>query len=76
TPFYADLLRLTGESEKAIEKYKHYLDVIGEDFVVRQKLGKLYGDMGNITLACEVFRKILQDDPQNMAAKHFLEQYS
>jgi tetratricopeptide (TPR) repeat protein len=76
TPFYADLLRLTGESEKAIQKYKHYLDVVGDDFVVRQKLGKLYGDMGNITAASEVFSEILQDDPQNMAAKHFLEQYS
>ncbi|MBF0381954.1 MAG: DUF115 domain-containing protein [Magnetococcales bacterium] len=76
TPFYADLLRLTGESQKAIASYKHYLEVVGNDLVVRQKLGKLYGDMGDITAACEVFNQILQDDPQNMAAKHFLEQYS
>ncbi|MBF0194279.1 MAG: DUF115 domain-containing protein [Magnetococcales bacterium] len=75
TPFYADLLRLTGEPKKAIAKYKHYLDVVGDDFVVRQKLGKLYGDMGDITAASKVFREILQDDPQNIAAKHFLEQY-
>jgi tetratricopeptide (TPR) repeat protein len=76
TPYYADLLRLTGDGEQAIVMYKQYLDLVLNDFITQQKLGKLYGDMGNITAACELFNTILEQDPGNKAARHYLEQYA
>ncbi|MBF0357839.1 MAG: DUF115 domain-containing protein [Magnetococcales bacterium] len=76
TPYYADLLRLTGDQKLAVVKYREYLDVVDHDLVVKQKLGKLYGDMGSRVEAVEMFEEILKDDPQNMAVKHYIEQFS
>ena len=75
-PYYADLLRMTGAREAAINVYKKYLKVVIGDFVTEQKLGKLYGDMGDIKAAQDVFNAILKKDPQNRAALLYLEQYS
>ncbi|MBF0448772.1 MAG: DUF115 domain-containing protein [Magnetococcales bacterium] len=75
-PYYADLLRLTGSGDEAVKVYKQYLGVVNEDLVTKQKLGKLYGDLGNLVAAKETFEAILQKDPHNKAAHLYLEQYS
>jgi tetratricopeptide (TPR) repeat protein len=75
-PYYADLLRMTGDPDQAVVMYKQYLDMVAGDVVTEQKLGKLYGEMGNLAAAQEVFNRILQIDPDNKAAHHYLEQYA
>ncbi|MBF0369108.1 MAG: DUF115 domain-containing protein [Magnetococcales bacterium] len=69
TPFYGDLLRLTGDKEQALEIYRGYVEIAEEDFVTRQKLGRLHMELGHMDQARETFSAILQADPHNKAAQ-------
>ncbi len=73
-PYYADLLRMTGDGEEAIAIYKYYLSIVTQDLITEHKLGKLYVEMGKIAEAREQFNSILKQDPENKAAQYFLSQ--
>ncbi|MBF0161014.1 MAG: DUF115 domain-containing protein [Magnetococcales bacterium] len=74
-PAYGDLLRLTGQPQGAVDVYRAFIDKVKQDWVTRIKLGKLYGEMGNVAAARQVFEEILQQDPDNKAALLFLQQH-
>ena len=71
-PYYADLLRLSGERERAVTVYTDYVKIVKNDFVTIQKLGKLHQEMGDIEAARAVFQGILDRDSENRGAKQLL----
>lgn len=72
SPIYGDLLRLSGNRTEAVKVYTTYLDRVQGDAVTEMKLGRLYGDMGDMAAAREVFLAILEKDPDNKAARQYL----
>ncbi|MBF0127712.1 MAG: DUF115 domain-containing protein, partial [Magnetococcales bacterium] len=71
-PYYAELLRLTGDGQSAVSIFEDYLKVVQKDFVTMVKLGKLYLELGQPEEAGKTFGRILADDPENRAARTFL----
>ncbi|WP_130472070.1 6-hydroxymethylpterin diphosphokinase MptE-like protein, partial [Candidatus Magnetaquicoccus inordinatus] len=73
-PHYGDLLRLTGQREEAVAVYGGFVQLVKNDLVTLNKLGKLHGEMGNLEAARAVFTQVLQLDPGNKAAQLFWQQ--
>jgi hypothetical protein len=71
-PQYADLLRLLGQHQAAADLYVDYLEKAPSDFGVLLKLGQLYHSMGAGDAARQVFRMVLEQDPENDAARELL----
>ncbi|MGD2119547.1 MAG: DUF115 domain-containing protein [Chromatiales bacterium] len=71
-PMYADLLRLTGDFQKALDIYTDYLKRSPYDLLVMIKLGKLYRQLGVDESARWVFNHIIEQDPANKIARQQL----
>ena len=71
-PQYADLLRLLGQHQAAADLYVDYLEKVPSDFGVLLKLGQLYQSMGAGDAASQVFQMVLEQDPENGAARELL----
>lgn len=72
TPQYADLLRLLGQHQQAADLYVDYLENVPSDLGVLLKLGQLYQGMGAHDAARQVFQMVLEQDPDNGAARGLL----
>ncbi|MBF0107888.1 MAG: DUF115 domain-containing protein [Magnetococcales bacterium] len=73
-PFYADLLRLTGDRTRALGVYRDYNKVVRGDFVTLIKMGQLLleeGDWQGVQACC---RTILDKDEGHAGARMLLEQ--
>lgn len=71
-PQYADLAKLLGQTQTALNTYADYLDRFPDDSVVLFKVGKLYKENGHDDSAASVFRYLLEKDPANEAARQML----
>lgn len=67
-PQFAELLRLTGDQQRAIDIYTDYLSRVPDDLSTMLKLGNLYKNLGANQAALEAFRYILERDPNNPGA--------
>lgn len=71
-PQYADLLRLMGQHQAAADLYVDYLEIVPTDIGVLLKLGQLYQTMEVGDIARKVFQMVLEQDPENIAARELL----
>jgi hypothetical protein len=72
-PQYADMLRLSGDMQGAVDVYTHYLARVPADHQAMLRLGKLYQSIGALDSAKTAFSYILERDPENKAAKTLLQ---
>lgn len=73
-PIYANLQRLNGYREEALVTYTNYMKHVQKDALTQTRLGMLHAEMGNTKEAAQVFQDLLEKDPDNKAAKLFLEE--
>ena len=73
-PQFAELLRLTGNTDAAINVYTNYLNTAPSDIVSMLRLGKLYQSIGVKEAAKTAFDYVLQQEPDNKTARSLLEQ--
>lgn len=73
-PNYADMLKILGRHEEAIEVYGQYLGQAPDDLSVMLKLGEVYLAMEANESAEVAFRYVLEKDSDNTAARAFLAQ--
>lgn len=73
-PQFAELLRLSGNTDAAITVYSDYLSKAPGDHVAMLRLGKLYRTIGAVDAARTAFTYILEHDPENKAAQTLLEE--
>lgn len=73
-PQYAELLRLTGNTQAALDVYTDYLHKVPLDYAVMLKLGRIYQDMGIEESARWAYSYVLEQDPDNKSAGALLEQ--
>jgi len=71
-PRYAELLRITGQTQKAIDVYTEYLSLVPHDLTTMLKLGLLYKKIGHTEGAHWVFKHILDHDPDNETASNLI----
>ena len=71
-PQLADMLRLSGHPETAADVYTNYLTQVPGDHATMLRLGKLYQSMGALDAARTAFTYILDQDPDNEAARSLL----
>ncbi|MBF0422950.1 MAG: DUF115 domain-containing protein [Magnetococcales bacterium] len=71
-PFYADLLRLTGDTDKAIVEYQNYVEVVQDDLAALMTLGTLLFDHGKRDGAQRCCDCILSRDQSHKAARSLL----
>ncbi|MBF0180076.1 MAG: tetratricopeptide repeat protein [Magnetococcales bacterium] len=71
-PYFAELLRLTGDGQGAVGIFEDYLKVVRKDFLTMVKLGRLYLELGQREEAARTFGRILEEDPENRAARTLL----
>lgn len=73
-PQLAELLRLNGDIEGAIAIYNSYLGQAPGDLVCMLRLGKLYQSIGSKEAAKTAYDYVLQQEPENQAARALLDQ--
>lgn len=73
-PQYAELLRITGNIEDAINIYTDYLKKAPRDYAAMLKLGKLYQQIGVADSARWAYNYVIEQDPENQAASALLAQ--
>ncbi len=73
-PQYAELLRLTGNTEAAITVYTNYLGLVPGDLTTMLRLGRLYQSIDAKEAARTAFNYVLQQEPDNKSAQSLLEQ--
>ena len=71
-PQFAELLRLSGQTEAAISVYSDYLSKAPGDHIAMLRLGKLYHSIGAEEAARTAFNYILEQEPDNRAARTLL----
>lgn len=64
-PQYADLLKLLGDTNRALDLYADYLDIVPNDPTVLIKVGQIYRELGMNDEALSIFRHLHGQDPQN-----------
>lgn len=72
-PYYADMLKLGGDVGGALDIYADYLETVREDISVMLKMGTLYMDSGIEEGARLMFNMVLEREPWNQAALHFID---
>ncbi|MBF0422460.1 MAG: DUF115 domain-containing protein [Magnetococcales bacterium] len=72
-PALANLQRLNGMMAQAATTYTRYLTHVPKDLATQVRLGMLYAEMGENALAVAVFEDILRKDPDNKAARLYLD---
>ena len=73
-PQFAELLRLSDNPEAAADVYTHYLSQAPGDLVSLLRLGRLYQSIGAQDAAKTAFTYILDQDPDNKAARSLLDE--
>lgn len=73
-PQFAELLRLSGNPEAAANVYTQYLSQAPGDHVTMLRLGKLYQSIGAMDAARTAYTYILDQDPDNQAARTLLDE--
>ncbi len=71
-PQYAEMLRLTGAVDRAVDIYLDYLERVPGDLVVMLKLGRLQKEMNIEEGARLIFNHVLTLHPRNKTAKALL----
>ena len=71
---YAELLRLSGDTQAAADVYTNYLTKAPGDLAAMLRLGRLYQTMGVDDAARTAFSYVLEKDPDNKAAMALLQQ--
>jgi len=69
---YAELQRLTGDLQGAINTYADYLEKAPNDFGAMLKLGKIFNQVGVAESAIWAYNYVLEKDPNNQAAQTLL----
>jgi hypothetical protein len=72
-PYYADLLRIDGQVERAIDVFTAYLKRCPFDLHTMMKLGMLYFQIGAYESAEWVMQHVLSKQPENAAALETLD---
>lgn len=72
-PQYADLLRLSGRLQDAVNAYTDYLQKVPGDLSTMLKLGRLFQDAGVVDSARWAYGYVLEKDPDNKAARGLLQ---
>jgi len=70
---YADLLKLTGSHQQALDTYLSYLEQVPHDINIILKIGNYYRELNIEEGARAMFEHALSMDPENTAAKQLLE---
>ncbi len=65
---YADLLRITGKHEQALNTYIDYLEKVPYDTSILIKTGQYYEELGITDGAVMMFSEVLKKDPKNKTA--------
>lgn len=73
-PPYGDLLKAVQRYEEAFDVYNRYLALAPDDISTLMKLGQFCLEAGLADLARDLFRRVLEKDEANGAAKGYLEQ--
>jgi len=71
-PFYADILRITNNTEAALDAYTTYITKVPDDLIVAMKLAQLYQKLDIKEAARWLFNHIIETDPNNESAKSCL----
>jgi len=72
SPQYAELLRLTGDYQGAVDVYTGYLELAPNDYGAMLKLGKIFQTAGSAESASWAYNYVLEKDPGNQAAQTLL----
>lgn len=72
SPQYAELLKLTGDLQGAVDTYSRYLEMAPQDFGAMLKLGKIFAIAGSAESASWAYNYVLEKDPGNQAAQTLL----
>ncbi len=70
-PFFARFHELTGDKLKALEIYTKYIEQVGIDLSVMNKMAKIYEKLGVNEGAELMYNTILEKEPDNNAALNF-----
>jgi len=73
-PQFADLAKLLGQMQTALNAYADYLEKNPDDPVVLLKVGKLYKEIDQQQSAITVFEYLLERDPGNKDVRQLLEE--
>ncbi|QDO83414.1 DUF115 domain-containing protein [Shewanella psychropiezotolerans] len=73
-PHYAQVLKLSGKPQEALDVYLDYLEKYPEDIPVLLKLGIFLAEVGQINGAKSCFQNILDLDSDNQAALSYMQQ--
>jgi len=68
-PFHADLLRILGQVQQAIDTYTDYLVEVPDDMHTLLKLARFFAELGVGEGVDITVRKVLELDPDNRAAR-------
>ncbi len=71
-PRYANVLRLQGLTQEAVNTYLDYLDKYPSDLMVWLKFGSFMFDIDQIRAAIDAFSHVIQSDPDNQVALSYL----
>lgn len=71
-PQYAELLKLTGDLQGAVDVYANYLENAPNDLGAMLKLGRIFEIAGADDSAAWAYGYILEKDPDHQAAKNLL----
>ncbi len=71
-PRYADMLRLAGRIQDAVNVYVAYLEKTPEDLSAMLKLGQLFQQAGVVESARWAYGHVLEQEPDNRAAQQLL----
>jgi tetratricopeptide (TPR) repeat protein len=69
---YGDLLRLTGQSQKALTTYLDYLEKVPQNTIVMLKVGNYFRELNIKEGAKGMYEHVLLLEPDNQAAKQLL----
>ena len=72
-PHYAEILRLRGDIQGALDAYGSYLEQAPDDLGALLRLGRLYLELGARDSARLAFEHILAKDPADRAARQLLD---
>jgi len=71
-PRFANVLRLQGLTQEAVNTYLDYLDKYPSDLMVWLKFGVFMFDIDQIQAAIDAFSHVIQSDPDNQVALSYL----
>ncbi len=69
---YAEMLKISGDSQKALEVYADYIEFFPEDLNAYLRAGSIYKELNIEEGAQMMFRHVLTKDPDNQAAHTLL----